>query len=265
MLELRNKRTIMTYSAQHWLEIWHSSDTWAFTIALVSFFPIAGYLLFRSLKKADSINLTSRKLRIYAYIILSEWAFVIALLWLSHRHGLSIGDLGENVSNIDLTVIATVVLFTVFMVMAYFNVRQLRQMKLEKLRAALGPLKRFLPDNKPESIAFALIALTAGICEELLYRGWLQNLLAYGTGSVWIGLVLGAVVFGSGHAYQGTMGMIQTGIIGLVFGIVFVFTENLIAGQILHFTIDAVNGIVGTYALLLLKSKSQETIHDGVG
>jgi membrane protease YdiL (CAAX protease family) len=61
------------------------------------------------------------------------------------------------------------------------------------------------------------------------------------------------------------MGMIQTGIIGLVFGIVFVFTENLIAGQILHFTIDAVNGIVGTYALLLLKSKSQETIHDGVG
>jgi hypothetical protein len=50
-----------------------------------------------------------------------------------------------------------------------------------------------------------------------------------------------------------------------VFGIVFVFTENLIAGQILHFTIDAVNGIVGTYALLLLKSKSQETIHDGVG
>ena len=231
-------------------------DIWIFTIAFASFFPIFGYLLFRNLKKSDNLNLTSRKLRTYAYIILSEWGFVIALLWLTHQHDLSISDLGENMGNVNLTVITIIVLLSVFMVMVYFNVRQLRQMSLEKLEVELRPLRKFIPNNVTEFISFILIAFTAGICEELLYRGWLQNLLAYGTGSVWIGLILGAVIFGFGHAYQGKMGMVQTGIIGLIFGVVFIFTKSLMASQILHIIVDAVNGLVGGYAFSLLKTKS---------
>ena len=246
----------MIFSVQQWSRVWSSIDIWIFTIAFASFFPIFGYLLFRSLKKSDNLNLTSRKLRTYAYIILSEWEFVIALLWLTHRHNLSISDLGENMGNVNLTVIATVVLLSVLMVMVYFNVRQLRQMKLEKLEVELRPLRKFIPNNVTEFIPFILIAFTAGICEELLYRGWLQNLLAYGTGSVWIGLILGAVIFGFGHAYQGKMGMVQTGIIGLIFGVVFIFTKSLMASQILHIIVDAVNGLVGGYAFSLLKTKS---------
>jgi len=246
----------MTYSIQQWLQIWSSIDTWIFTIAFASFFPIFGYLLFRSLKKSDNLNFTSSKLHTYAYIILSEWTFVIALLWIMHRHDLSISDLGENMGNVNLTIIATIVLISVFMVMVYFNVRQLRQMNLDKLEVELRPLNKFIPNTRTESIIFILIAFTAGICEELLYRGWLQNLLAFGTGSVWIGLVLGAVIFGLGHAYQGKMGMVQTGIIGLIFGVVFIFTKSLVSSQILHVIVDAVNGIVGGYAFSLLKVKS---------
>jgi membrane protease YdiL (CAAX protease family) len=246
----------MIFSVQQWSRVWSSIDIWIFTIAFASFFPIFGYLLFRSLKKSDNLNLTSRKLRTYASIILSEWGFVIVLLWLTHRHNLSISDLGENIGNVNLTVITTIVLLSVFMVMVYFNVRQLRQMSLEKLEVELRPLRKFIPNNVTEFIPFILIAFTAGICEELLYRGWLQNLLAYGTGSVWIGLILGAVIFGFGHAYQGKMGMVQTGIIGLIFGVVFIFTKSLVASQILHIIVDAVNGLVGGYAFSLLKTKS---------
>jgi membrane protease YdiL (CAAX protease family) len=173
-----------------------------------------------------------------------------------HQHGFSISDLGENIENLHLSIIVTIVLLSVFMVMVYFNVRQLRQMNLDKLEDGLRPLKKFLPSNRTESIIFILIALTAGICEELLYRGWLQNMLSHGIGSVWIGLVLGAVIFGIGHAYQGKMGMVQTGIIGLIFGIVFIITKSLVASQILHVIVDVVNGIVGGYAFSLLKVKS---------
>jgi membrane protease YdiL (CAAX protease family) len=67
---------------------------------------------------------------------------------------------------------------------------------------------------------------------------------------------LGAVIFGFGHAYQGKMGMVQTGIIGLIFGVVFIFTKSLVASQILHIIVDAVNGLVGGYAFSLLKTKS---------
>jgi len=52
------------------------------------------------------------------------------------------------------------------------------------------------------------------------------------------------------------MGIVQTGIIGLIFGVVFIFTKSLVASQILHVIVDAVNGIVGGYAFSLLKAKS---------
>ncbi len=246
----------MTYSVQQWSQIWSSIDIWVFTVILSCAFPFTGYLLFRRLKKLSANNRNSKKLRFYAYVILSEWGFVIALIWLTHRHGLSISDLGENLGNANLTVITIAVLLAIFAVMVYFNVRQIRQMNLEKLEAELCPLKLFLPSNKPEIIAFILIAFTAGICEELLYRGWLQNLLVYGTGYVWLGLIIGAVIFGFGHAYQGKIGIVQTGIYGLIFGGVFIFTKSLVAGQVLHVIIDSVNGIIGGYAFSLLRSKS---------
>jgi membrane protease YdiL (CAAX protease family) len=231
-------------------------DIWVFTVILCCAFPFAGYLLFGRLKKMSTNNHISKKLRTYAYVILSEWAFVIALIWLTHRHGFSIRDLGENLGNANLTIITIAVLLAIFAVMVYFNIRQIRQMNLEKLEAELGPLKMFLPSNKPEFIAFILIAFTAGICEELLYHGWLQNLLVYGTGHVWLGLIIGAVIFGFGHAYQGKIGIVQTGIYGLIFGGVFIFTKGLVAGQVLHVIIDSVNGIIGGYAFSLLRSKS---------
>jgi membrane protease YdiL (CAAX protease family) len=246
---------LMTSSAQQWLQILSSPGTWIYTILLSATFPVAGYLLFRSLKMSSDQNLRSVKLRIYGFVILSEWAFVAALLWLLDRHGLSANMLGENMGDANLTVVATIALLAVFALLVYLNIRQLRRAEPEKLEAELAPLKRFLPGNRPEYAVFMIIAFTAGICEELLYRGWLQNLLAWATGSVWIGLVLGAAVFGCGHAYQGKNGMIQSGVIGLIFGAALILTKSLVAGQILHVTIDAVNGIVGGYALSLLRSK----------
>ena len=246
----------MTYSIQQWSQLWSSIDTWTFTIILSCAFPIAGYLLFRRLKKKSDSGLNSRKIRTYTYVILSEWMFVFGLIWLNYKHGYSIVELGENFGNLNSTIITTAVLLAIFAVMAYLNVQQIRQMNLDKLEAELGPLKMFLPSNRSESIVFILIAFTAGICEELLYRGWLQNMFVYGTGSVWIGLLLGAVIFGFGHAYQGKLGIVQTGIYGLIFGAVFLFTKSLVAGQVLHVVIDSVNGLIGGYAFSLFNAKS---------
>ena len=69
-------------------------------------------------------------------------------------------------------------------------------------------------------------------------------------------LISGAIIFGFGHAYQGKIGIVQTGIYGLIFGGVFIFTKSLITGQVLHVIIDSVNGIIGGYALSLLHTKS---------
>lgn len=93
------------------------------------------------------------------------------------------------------------------------------------------------------------MAVSAGICEELLYRGWLLHLIGASTDSVWIGLLLSSVAFGLGHAYQGPQGILSTGFVGLVLGLIFVLVGSLITVQILHAFINLSSGLMCAYLL----------------
>ncbi len=116
---------------------------------------------------------------------------------------------------------------------------------MEKLRASVERIGDFLPRERREVAAYVVLALTAGICEEILYRGWLVSVLAAGAGSVWAGVVAGGVLFGTAHAYQGRKGMLGAGALGVLFGAVFALTDSLVPGQVLHAAIDVVNGLLG--------------------
>ncbi len=58
--------------------------------------------------------------------------------------------------------------------------------------------------------------------------GWLINLLRAATGSVWVAIVVGAAVFGIGHAYQGAKAMLRACFIGLQLAYLFVTVDSLI-------------------------------------
>ena len=96
---------------------------------------------------------------------------------------------------------------------------------------------------------------TAGVCEEFLYRGWLLQLLGAAFGSAWIGLILSSILFGFAHSYQGRKGIIGTGVLGLVFGGVFVLSRSLLPGQLLHAFMDLKNG----YAFGKIASRIEAT------
>jgi membrane protease YdiL (CAAX protease family) len=101
---------------------------------------------------------------------------------------------------------------------------------------------RILPSTPIERVAFAGVALTAGFCEEVLYRGFLLYALDGVIASPWISLVLAAIAFGVGHAYQGRRGIVLTAILGVVFGLLYRFGGSLWPGIVLHAAIDGVNG-----------------------
>ena len=61
-------------------------------------------------------------------------------------------------------------------------------------------MRKLVPAFGLEMTAFVGVCLTAGLCEELLYRGWLVNVLRVATGSAWVAAVVSAIVFGIGHA-----------------------------------------------------------------
>lgn len=89
----------------------------------------------------------------------------------------------------------------------------------------------------------------AGFYEEFVYRGFLFNRLAriLGDGSIgWVvACVLQAIWFGSGHVYQGPTGVIMTGAIGVVFGVVFIgCRRNLWPGVMAHALYDAARTVL---------------------
>lgn len=100
-----------------------------------------------------------------------------------------------------------------------------------------------LPVNRREQKVYIAVAITAEICEEFLYRGWLMQLFGAGLGSIWFGLVVSSVAFGLAHMYQGRTGVIGTGVLGLLFGLIFLASGSLLPGQVLHAAIDIINGI----------------------
>lgn len=112
-----------------------------------------------------------------------------------------------------------------------------------KYGRAMRSLRFLAPVSPRERYWWVLVSLSAGICEELLFRGFLlQYLRGHLDGGPSMGLVLAwlvsSVAFGFGHIYQGWAGVCRTTVAGLAFGALAILTGNLALPILLHFLID---------------------------
>lgn len=83
------------------------------------------------------------------------------------------------------------------------------------------------------------IALTAGITEEVLFRGYPIERMAEVTGNLWVGAAVTFVVFTVGHvSWWGVGGAIQIGVWTLVVTVLYVYTRNLPACILMHVSND---------------------------
>jgi membrane protease YdiL (CAAX protease family) len=108
------------------------------------------------------------------------------------------------------------------------------------LAVQLRPVAALLPRTAPERRMFALLALTAGICEEVLYRGFgLAALRWAAPGLGHPGLIaVTAVAFGLAHLYQGPVGVALTGLIGAYLAWFAIATGSLVPVMVLHALLD---------------------------
>lgn len=106
--------------------------------------------------------------------------------------------------------------------------------------AALKSLSYFLPATWVERRWFSFLCITAGICEETLFRGFLLHYLHVvpWTLNLTLALLLASVLFGLQHLYLGAGGVASTCLSGVVFGLLFLLTGNLLLPMLLHATSD---------------------------
>src|SRR6202050_1909795 len=107
-----------------------------------------------------------------------------------------------------------------------------------------GNVLSILPHGLVEVIVWIGLAVTAGICEETIFRGYLQRQFIAVTQSAPAGILLSAAIFGVAHAYEGLRMILPIGLYGVMFGILSHWRRSIRPGMIAHAWHDALIGIV---------------------
>ncbi|HYT09254.1 MAG TPA: CPBP family intramembrane glutamic endopeptidase [Mycobacteriales bacterium] len=105
---------------------------------------------------------------------------------------------------------------------------------------APAEVSALLPRTAAERRAFAGLAVTAGICEEVLYRGVLLAIaVAVLPGlAPWRLVVLSALAFALAHAYQGVAGMLTALVLGGSLAVLYVGSGSLLLPVVYHVLVD---------------------------
>ncbi|HTV65017.1 MAG TPA: CPBP family intramembrane glutamic endopeptidase [Bryocella sp.] len=113
--------------------------------------------------------------------------------------------------------------------------------KIEAMRKSLGFL---VPGTRLELGIWFCTSATAGFCEEIIFRGYLQRQFAAIANSMLVGVIASALVFGASHGYEGVARMVLIAIYGLMFGLLAWWRKSLRPGMIAHAWHDALSGAV---------------------
>lgn len=103
-------------------------------------------------------------------------------------------------------------------------------------------MHQLLPQTRRERALFVGVSLTAGICEEFIYRGFLLSALQYST-PLPVALVLSSGAFGVAHAYQQPLGAVRAALLGALLAVPVLVTGSLLPSMLAHALIDILSGL----------------------
>jgi len=219
-------------------------DFWLVFLILATVIPWRGRVRLQHLLAQPAFR-TREKIILYGTTITFQWILLAIVAWRSLARGLTLTELGFSRS-FDVPLAAWSVIGALAVgTFQWFNLRRLGRMAgaVPELMRKLA--ERLLPQNSVESGPYAALAVTAGVCEEFVYRGFAMAALARTGMAVWLVLLLSSVLFGLAHAYQGRSGIVGTTVMGLLFGLSRLATLSLIPAMIWHAGVDLVAGVAG--------------------
>ena len=103
-------------------------------------------------------------------------------------------------------------------------------------------LAELLPRTSRERLGFVGLSITAGVCEEVVFRGFLLTALAHAVDSMTVAALLAAAVFGLVHAYQGFAGSIRAALLGVVLSVPLLVSGTIVPAILAHAAIDVIGG-----------------------
>ena len=229
---------------------------WAFFIV----YPIYIYMTHEQ-EKQSVIAEPSKRPAVYRNIMLNLWWPVLVLCGLVYGSDLSLSDIGLKwhwnlASQIGL---ASLVLLAGYLFRSTQQVRRDTEEHPE-MQKQFAFVQWLMPTTKKEARYFIWgVSITAGICEELLFRGYLMHFLGQYLPTYGVVLV-SSLAFGLPHIYQGPIHVLRTALLGLVMALIYLATDSIFIPIVLHALLDAYSGVLA-YILFSNESPSPKGEH----
>ncbi len=221
----------------------------ALFVVLVLLMPLWALRQHRALLSSIAAGDPDARLKVYIRTMVVEWALAGLVIWRWATAGALPGVLGAGDPGSVRWWVGAALVLAACVLLIWQTIVVLRSpARLQQLRAQVEPLRGILPGNAREGRVFNGLSVTAGICEEILYRGFLIAYLA-SLYPMWIAVLGSSAVFGMGHAYQGRAGIFKTGLVGLVMAVLYLLTGSVWAPALVHAAIDLNSGYLGRRAL----------------
>ena len=179
----------------------------------------------------------------YVLVMLFEWV-IVAFIWYGvSRRGIRMADLIGGRWERPVHALRDLGIGLAFLVVCGIGVVNALGYLLKA--APNQAIRSMFPQSVSEIVLYLMLSLTAGFCEEVIFRGYLLRQFSALTRSLLGGIVLQAIVFGLSHGYQGWNLMLLISIYGVCFGLFAHWRRSLRPGMLAHALQDTLGGLAG--------------------
>lgn len=199
---------------------------------------------------------TQNKLILYYSNSLVLWLMTAVIVFTWYFSGRSMDALGLEWGKLPYSLSAWLTLL-VFLVLygADAMLEVISPAQQEATRKRFQQKIGFLPANAPEFTHYVFLAFTAGVCEEIIFRGYFINYGLWWANDYESQLVLipvllmPAISFGLAHLYQGWQAVVKIIVMAVLFGFFFIETGTIWPLMLIHIALDIVGGLVSWHLL----------------
>lgn len=214
-----------------------------FVFIFVIVFPIAGFFGFhRLLRRADAGESVNRS-QLYRNTSIGHWTLFLMCMALWAGEARLWAALGFALQ-LDLQFALAAILTALGIAVLLMQSRQVKaatQEEITGIKRRFGRLAIIMPRNGNELARFYGLSITAGIVEEILWRGFLIWYLSQFM-PLWAAALVSTLGFAMAHAYQGLSHLPQITAVGAAFAGLYLLAGSIWLPIILHAAVDIVQG-----------------------
>ncbi len=206
-------------------------------------FPIAGFIGFRRLLRRIESGASFNRGDMYRNTAINHWIlFAVALLlWGNTERPWSWLGVELNFDRWFFVALALTIAAIVALLVQVRQIATAEQKDLEQIKAQFGKMALIIPQNGDELARFNLLSITAGIVEEILWRGFLIWYLSQ-IMPLWTAALLSSIGFGLAHAYQGWVQLPKITLVGAALAGLYILSGSIWLPMLLHAAVDILQG-----------------------